>query len=410
MAGNTKKGICLDYASSTPVSSGVMSKMMPYFSTHFGNSESVHSFGREVDSAVMEAREVVAHALGRSLASGFREVIFTSSATEANNLVLRGVIGSSTSSRKLNLHPNIVISSIEHSSVYMTSVALQEEGIEVRVAHPDRNGIVSAESVKKLLDENTILVSVMHGNNEIGTIQPIEKIGSMIKEERLKSCLRRQAKEKTYPLFHTDAAQSFMYLGLHPEECGVDFATLSGHKMHGPKGVAVLFVREGLKLNPQITGGVQERGLRAGTLNVSAIVGFAEAIKESEERRKIKVKRVSELKKYFCGEIKKNIKIAEVNGDMKNSLPHILNIYFSGVRAEELVIALDMHGVAVSSGSACASRAESASRTVREVYQSEERAMSSVRFSFSENTSKKELDQTILSLRSIIHGLSTKPR
>ena len=331
MAGKEKKGIYLDYAASTPVSEAALRAMKPYLSGGFGNTESVHSFGREAEKAVSEAREAVAKALGLPPASGFREIVFTASATEANNLALRGVVGSlgsSTSLGKLNFREaNIVISSIEHSSVYETARALEKEGVEIRLARPDKRGVVSPEAVRKLLDGNTLLVSVMQGNNETGAIQPITAIGKAIAEFKVKS-------PKSKILFHTDAAQSFMYLALRPHECGVDLATLSSHKMHGPKGAAALFVRDGLsaqagvKIAPQITGGAQERGLRAGTLNVSAIAGFGAAIAEAEKKRAGRAKKVSALRKYFWEALRKNIKSVGVNGDMKNSLPHIFNLHF----------------------------------------------------------------------------------
>ncbi len=380
------KRIYLDYAASTPVSEAVSRAMRPYFSDVFGNSESAHSFGREAQKAVDGAREVLAGALG----VGFREIVFTGSATEANNMALRGVVHGHGKGK------NIVISSIEHSSVYKTAEVLGREGIEVRLARPGRDGIVAPETVKKLLDGNTLLVSVMQGNNEIGTIQPIAEIGKMIKEKRLK------IKDSDFPLFHTDAAQSFAYLPLRPRESYVDLATTSGHKMYGPKGVAALFVRGGVKLAPQTTGGEHERGLRAGTLNIPAIVGFAEAVKNAEERRKTRVERTNEFRRYFWESLKKIDKSAEVNGSLENFLPHILNIYFPNVFAEELVIALDMQGVAVSAGSACTAGAQTVSRTVRETYQDEERARRSVRVSFGDFTTKSELANVLKILKSLI--------
>ena len=291
--------------------------------------------------------------------------------------------------------------------MYATAAALELEGIEVRLARPDRNGVVSAEAVGKLLDENTLLVSVMHGNNEIGSVQPVSEIGEVIRKFKAKNL---KLKAESYPYFHTDAAQSYMYLGLRPHECGADLATLSGHKMYGPKGVAALFLRDGVKLAPQTTGGGHEQGFRAGTLNVPAVVGFAQAVKEAERKRIERAKEANGLKKHFLGLLEKSGVRAEANGGMENSLPHILNVHFPDMRAEELVVALDMRGIAVSAGSACAVGAQEASRTVREVYGDEERARRSVRFSFGENTGKSEVERALKALLEVIHGLSPKPR
>lgn len=396
--------VYLDYAATTPISEGARKKMEYYFlgppAGGFANTESTHAFGREAQKAVDEAREILAKAFGVS----FREIIFTSSATEANNLALRGVVEGNRipikefDSRK---RPNIVISSIEHSSVYKTARSLENQGVEVRFARPNNEGVVSSEVVEQLIDSDTLLVSVMHGNNEIGSIQPIAEIGKIIQKFKAESS---KLKAVSYPFFHTDAVQSFMYLGLHPRECGVDLATLSSHKLYGPKGAAAFYIREGVSLIPQETGGGHERGLRAGTLNVPAIAGFAEAVKEAEEKRKTRKEKIKELKKYFLESLKKTRVPFEVNGDLTKTLPHILNVYFSDARAEELMIALDMRGVAVSAGSACASGAGKTSRTVREISGDEKRARRSARFSFGEGIREEDVEFAISALGSILRS------
>ena len=382
--------IYLDYAATTPVDEKVEKAMRPYFSASFGNAGSLHSFGRDAVTAIDSARDAVAQKIG----ADFRDVIFTGSATEANNLALRGII-KALGFRQLGagrlepsgLAPKILVSSIEHESVLETARDLSAGGVEVVVLPVDGKGFVDLEKLESSLDERTVLVSVMYANNEIGTIQPVAEISKIIKKFDYKI------------LFHTDAVQAFQYLDCNVNMLGVDFLTLSAHKIYGPKGVGALFARntDSTPLNPVITGGGQEFGLRSGTENVPSIVGFAKTVEITAEAREKEKKRVGELRGHFWRELKKIYPAAEINGiiDGNSTLPNILNICFPGYRAEELLIKFDEAGIAVSAGSACQSRSAKSSHVLQALGFSEERARSSIRFSFGRLTEEREIKEAL---------------
>lgn len=389
-----KNKIYLDYAATTPVSEGVFRAMKPYFSAVFGNTESIHSFGQKAMQALDSARETIA----KALQVDFREIIFTAGATEANNLALFGTLATIADLPK-SFTPNIIVSAIEHASIFSGVEALRRKGIEIRFAKPDANGIIAPETIQELLDEQTILVSIMYGNNEVGTIQPIPAIGKIVHDFR---------GDKKFPLFHTDAVQAFQFLPIQPIALNADFVTLSSHKVYGPKGVGMLFIRNGIEISPISFGGNQEFGFRPGTINVPGIVGFAKAIAAAEKNRVHRGKKIFALKKYFLSEIKKLGKSAVVNGvpesgkTFKKSLPHIVSVYFPKNTAESMIIGLDLAGIAVSAGSACNARGTTSSRVIREITKNEERARRSVRFSFGEKTTKAELQKVIKELRKIL--------
>lgn len=381
MATNSKR-IYLDYAATTPLDPKVEKVMLPYFSKMFGNPGSLHFFGREALSAVDVAREKIAGLLG----AYFREIIFTGSATEANNLVLRGVVKASRVK-----DPNIVISSLEHPSVFETAASLERDGVEIRKVAVNKDGSVDTGSLKGKLDGNTVLVSVMYANNELGTILPVREISEIIRKFR-------EGNDSVYPLFHSDAVQAFQYLDCRPDELGLDFMTLSAHKIYGPKGIGLLYKREMPgpgNLSPVMTGGDQEFGLRPGTENVASIVGFAESLKLASERREKEYERMKELGLYFCKEAENMSEGIEINGPApEKKLPNVHNVYFPGKKAGELLMEFDLAGISVSAGSACKTRSPKESRVVSSVY-SEERAASSVRFSFGRGTGRKEIDRAL---------------
>lgn len=413
------KRIYMDYAASTPVDRRVMAAMAPYFNEKFGNPGSLHWFGQEAEAAVFAARQKIA----RALACSPEEIIFTGSATEANNTVLRG-IARMANSKLLIVKPKIIISSIEHESIIETAADLETEGVEVVRIPVSREGFIDLEKLKAALDERTILVSVMYANNEIGTIQPIREIAKIVKDfkerqgkiasdalamtrdEGLKA-KSLKLKAISYPLFHTDTVQAFQYLSCRPAELGVDLMTLSAHKIYGPKGIGMLYIKKTQKqenkktIIPIITGGEQERGMRAGTENVPYIVGFGVAVELTEKMREKEAKRVLKLRDYFWQEIKKVIKQkinktkTELNGSLENRLPNNLNIYFLGHKAQDLLIALDINGIATSSGSACSAHATEPSKVVMALGYSKERALSSLRFTFGRQTRKVDIDKTI---------------
>src|SRR3989344_763097 len=378
------KKIYLDYAASTPVDREVLQTMEPYFSVKFGNPGSLHSFGQEAITAVDKSREKIA----QSINADFREIIFTGSATEANNLMLRGIVEAfsverlafSQKNKTLNpkpytLNSHIIVSAIEHESILETVRDIEKRGVaRVSIIPVNKNGIVDLKKLKKELNERTILLSVMYANNEIVTIQPIAEIAKIIEEYRIQNIKYRKNKDKKsslcsksyilnpiYPLLHTDAVQTFQFLDCDVQKLGVDLMTLSAHKIYGPKGIGVLYVRS-LRptphiLHPIITGGGQEFGLRSGTENVPAIVGFAKAVELAVKNREKETKRIAELTNYFWKELKKIYPKAKLNGIMNNSfLPNILNIYFPNQNAQDLLTKLDLNGITVSSGSACSTR------------------------------------------------------
>ncbi|KKW47749.1 MAG: hypothetical protein A2128_01760 [Candidatus Liptonbacteria bacterium GWC1_60_9] len=390
-----KGRIYLDYAATTPVDHAVARAMRPYFGTRFGNAGSVHSFGQEAIAALDAARERIATALG----ADFREVIFTGSATEANNVVLRGVV---KRFRELfpERTPELVVSSIEHESVLETCRDLERDGVAVRSVPVTREGVLDMRALKAALGPGTVLVSVMHANNEIGTVQPVREIADLVRTARGVSA---------FPLFHTDAVQAFQYLPCDPQATGADLITISAHKLYGPKGIGVLYARRELgakrgtgtltitsesALQPIITGGGQEFGLRSGTENVPLIVGAAEAIIRAAALRAREARRVGELRDVFWKKIRAAWPGAQLNGSIANRLPNNLNVWFPGRRAEELLIHLDRRGIAVSSGAACSARSLTPSYVIQALGFSRERARESVRFTLGRQTTTMELDKT----------------
>src|SRR5258708_2568781 len=386
------KRIYLDYAASTPVDPRVLAAMQPYFSEKSGNPGSLHSFGQEAIAAVDASRESIA----RSIGAGFREIIFTGSATEANNLALRGVVARFREGA--DERPRIIISSVEHESVLETAHDLEREGVEVVYLPVNNAGIVDLKKLKENLTANTVLVSVIYAQNEVGTVEPIAEMAKMVREARGAG---------TYPLLHTDAAQAFQFLDCDVKALGVDLMTLSAHKIYGPKGIGALYIRSDKNLTsliaPIISGGGQEFGLRSGTENVPSIVEFTKAVELAVEVRQQETKRIQELRNQFLAGLKKIFPDLEINGaaingmetneietsvageNLKN-LPNILNVYFPGREAQTLLTKLDLAGLAVSSGSACRSRALTASYVIEALGYSKNRAKSSIRFSFGRGT------------------------
>ena len=379
------KRIYFDHAASTPLRPEVKKAMEPYYTKRFGNPSSLHFFGQEGIAAIDHARDIVAKAVG----AAFREVIFTGSATEANNLALRGVV---RGARGIIAKPRIIISAIEHESILETARDLERDGAELIVIPVDSRGVVDVRRLEESLNERTVVVSVMYVNNEIGTVQPIQKIAHIISKFK---------KEAQYPLFHTDAVQAFNYFECDVNTLGVDMMTLSGHKIGGPKGVGALYIKHVESANkklivPVLTGGGQEFGLRSGTENVPGIVGFAEAIVRTAKERKKEHTRLLSLKKYFWKEIKKVLPNASIYGmdekHFSDASPHIVNISLQNMPLDDLVVRLDVMGISVSSGSACASRAATHSHVLSALF---ENAARGVRFSFGRSTTRVEIAEAV---------------
>jgi len=387
------KKIYLDYAASTPMDEEVLKEIMPYFSQKFGNPMSLHQFGQEALEAVDRARRQVADFLGCSPS----EIIFTSGATESNNMTIKGIVKNAeirnwkleigAKSKNLKVKSHIITSSIEHHCVLYSCKAAEKEGAEVTYLKVDRDGLINSEDVKKAIKGNTVLVSIMYANNEVGTIEPIAEIGRVIKKintEREKDKL-----PKIY--FHTDAVQAANYLDCNVDNLGVDLLSLSGHKIYGPKGIGVLYIRHGTKIKSIQQGGEQEYNLRAGTHNVPGIVGLGKAISLIPKHRE-KTEEIKKLHDYLIEEVLKNIPNSRLNGSREIRLPHNANFSFEGVEGESLLIMLDQEGIGVSTGSACSSASLEPSHVLTAMGISPEMAHSSLRFTLGKDTTKENID------------------
>jgi len=392
-----------DYAATTPVDSRVVKAMTPYYSEIFGNPGSIHKFGQEASAAIFKSRNKISKLIN----CDYREIIFTGSATEANNLAIKGVIENLKLKNK-NFKPRIITSQIEHESVLEVCRELVKESLaEVIYLPVSKEGIVDLKKLKESLNERTVLVSIMYANNEMGSIQPIKEISEIIKEFKIKN-LKLKIDEK-FPIFHSDAAQAFNYLDCDTKNLGVDMLTLSSQKIYGPKGVGLLYVKNfgsfaGEKfISPIIIGGGQEEGLRSGTENVSGIVGFSEAAQISFDLRQKESQRLLKLQNYFFKKLK-TFKKAEfvLNGPKicMDRLPNNINIYFKNKK--DLIFKLDMAGFAVSGGSACSARLARPSHVLKAMGCSSEKASESIRISFGRQTKKSDVDKFLRVVKNII--------
>ncbi len=324
--------IYMDHSATTPVAPEVLQAMLPYFREKFGNASSLHSFGLEAREALEESREKVAGLLKASI----DEIIFTSGGTESDNMALLG-----TARRNANLGRHIITSSIEHPAILETCRVLEREGFSVTRLPVNREGLVETSDLLKAIRKETILISIMHANNEIGTIQPLEEIGRIAAEREI--------------IFHTDAVQSAGKIPVDVSALEVDLLSISGHKLYGPKGVGALYIRKGTKIKSIMAGGGHERGLRSGTENVAGIVGLGRASELALESMAAEGQRLIDLRERLARRVLKNVKESWVNGSMKKRLPGSLNFGFKYVEGESLLLYLDSKGIAVSTGSACSS-------------------------------------------------------
>jgi len=383
-----KRKIYLDFAATTPVDPRVKKAMEPYFSKEFGNTMSLHSFGQEAKTALEESREIVADLMGAKP----NEVIFTSSATEANNFALKGI---AFANKDRGNH--IIISSIEHPCIIESANWLKTQGFEITKIKVNKQGVVDLKELENSIKKETILVSIMHANNEIGTIEPIEKISKIIKTQ--------SQKLKTKIYFHTDAAQTFGKIPVNVKKLEVDLMTVSAHKMYGPKGVGALFIKEGTKIIPLLHGGGHEMGLRSSTVNVPGIVGFAKACQISKKEMENEAKRLKKLKEKLVKGVLNKVKGSHFVGDLKNSLPNVANFWFEGVEGESIVIELDLLGIAVSTGSACSSEKLQASHVLLACGLKPWQAHGSLRVSLGRFTKEKDIDYFLKVLPKVIENL-----
>ncbi|MCL4415228.1 MAG: cysteine desulfurase [Actinobacteria bacterium] len=376
------KNIYLDYASTTPIDPKVLKAMLPYFSEHFGNSSSFHQKGAQAAKALEESRKLFAKIIN----SNPEEIIFTSSATEANNLALKGValVGK-------NRGNHIIVSSIEHDSVLKSANWLKDQGFEVTLLPVDKKGFVSTEDLKKAIKKGTILVSVIHGNNEIGTIQNIRELGKICRKNNI--------------LFHTDASQTFGKIKIDVKKDFIDLLTVSSHKIYGPIGIAFLYKRQGIPIIPLLHGGGHENSLRSSTVNVPSIVGFAKAAEICIRNLETEKERIRNLRDKLIEGILTKIPDTKLNGDRKNRLPNNANITFSFVEGESLLLELNMKGIFVSTGSACSSNSLSPSHVLMALGKNPEDAHGSIRFSLGKWTKESDINYVLKVLPNIVERL-----
>jgi cysteine desulfurase len=394
----TKKKVYLDYASTTPVDPRVFAGMKPYFSQKFGNASSLHFFGREADAAVEKSRKQVADFFGCEPG----EIVFTSGATESNNFAIKGTVIAMKSHNDKGFRPHIITTQFEHSCVLAACKKLEEQGMaEVTCLPVGKDGVVKLDDVKKNIKPNTILVSVMYVNNEIGTIQPIKEIGKALKAENA----RREEKNISKILFHTDAVQAVNFLGCNVEHLGVDLLTASAHKIYGPKGVGLLYIRKNTPIKRIQDGGGHEFGLRAGTLNVPSIVGFGAALELAEKERQKNFKIVEKMRDHALSRILKEIKGVKLNGSKIKRIPNNINVTVRDVEGEGMLLGLDLAGVAVSTGSACSAGDLRPSHVLTAIGVSEEESHGSLRVTLGKHTTKQEIDSFLAALKAVVGRL-----
>jgi len=388
------KRIYLDYAATTPLDASVLNKMMPYLENKYGNPSSIHKFGQEASEAIDDAREKVAKFLNCKP----MEVVFTGSASESDNLAIRGVIKAIKRKKQAGDRIHVITTKIEHKAVLEVFKDLEKEGVRVVYLPVGPDGLINLDDLKAEIVPETDLISIMYANNEVGSIQSIKKIGKMIAEIN---------KVEEHPIyFHTDAVQAANWLDLNVNDLGVHLLTLSGHKAYGPKGVGVLYIKEGTPIMPLIIGGDQEWKLRAGTENVAGIVGMGVAVSQIKHT-KTEISEMLKLKDRLVKGVLNNVQGSKLNGSRKQEeqLPNIANFSFLGVEGESLVIALDQEGIAVSTGSACTSSALLPSHVLIAMGLIELDAHSSLRISLGKYTTITEIDQFIKILPKVIEKL-----
>ncbi|HPY08335.1 MAG: cysteine desulfurase family protein [Patescibacteria group bacterium] len=375
--------VYLDNAATTALDQRVLKKMLPFFSKNYGNASSIHNLGQEAFDVLQKAKKNVAYLLG----GDENGVIFTSGATEANNFIIKGVALANRSKKK----NKIIISAIEHPCVRESAKQLARAGFIVEILPVNKDGLVNPNNLRKIIDKRTILVSVMAVNNEVGTIQEIEKLAKIT--------------HQFGAYFHTDAAQAVPIIKFNVKKMGIDFLSLSAHKFYGPKGVGVAYLNRQIKIKPLITGGGQEDGLRSGTYNLPGIVGLSEALALAYQERNTYLKKIKSLSTYFWEKVKKEIPEVKLNGSAIKRAPNNINLMFSFVEGEAILIDLSQKGIYVSTGSACSAADLRASYVLKAMGQDKHFLNSNIRFSFGRFNTKKEIDYTIKELKNTVNRL-----
>lgn len=377
-----KTRIYLDNAATTKTSQEVVDAMIPYFTENYGNASSIYEIGQRSKEAITTAREEIAKVLGAKT----EEIYFTAGGSEADNWALKAAF--EAYSKKGN---HIITTKIEHHAILHTCEYLEKKGAEITYLDVDENGLINLDELQKAIRPETILISIMFANNEIGTIEPIKEIGMIAKEHGV--------------LFHTDAVQAFGQVPIDVDEMNIDMLSSSAHKINGPKGIGFLYIRKGVKIRSFVHGGAQERKRRAGTENVPGIVGYGAAARRAAETMKERTAKERELRDYFIDRVLKEIPYVKLNGDPVKRLPNNINLSFRFVEGESLLIMLDMKGIAGSSGSACTSGSLDPSHVLLAIGLPHEIAHGSLRLTLGEDTTKEDLDYTLEQLKEIIGKL-----
>lgn len=376
------KIIYLDNAATTRTAPEAVEAMLPYFSEKYGNPSTIYLLGSDSKKAIMDTREAIA----KSLNADSQEIYFTAGGTESDNWALTATAEAYSDKGK-----HIITSAIEHHAVLHTCQYLEKRGFEVTCVGVDENGIIRLDELKKAIRPDTILISVMFANNEIGTIQPIAEIGEIAKEKGI--------------LFHTDAVQAYGHIPIDVEKCGIHMLSASGHKLNGPKGIGFLYIKKGVKIRSFVHGGGQERSRRAGTENVPGIVGLGAAAELAFDRMEERIGKQKELRDYLIERIEKEIPYCRLNGDRERRLPNNVNFSFQFIEGESMLIMLDMKGICASSGSACTSGSLDPSHVLLAIGLPHEIAHGSLRLTLSEENTKEEMDYVVDSLKEIIEKL-----
>ncbi len=377
-----EKRIYLDNAATTKTAPEVVEAMLPYFTEYYGNPSSVYGFASMNKEVIDRQRDVIAGAIGAKA----NEIYFTAGGSESDNWAIKATAEAYAGKGK-----HIITSRIEHHAVLHTCEYLEKNGYEVTYLDVDENGIVDLEELKQAIRQDTILISVMFANNEIGTLQPVREIGEIAHEHGI--------------LFHTDAVQAFGQVPINVDECHIDMLSASAHKLNGPKGIGFLYIRKGVKIRSFIHGGAQERKRRAGTENVPGIVGFGKAVERAVGSMQERTEQETALRDYLIGRIEKEIPYCRLNGDRTKRLPNNVNFSFRFIEGESMLIMLDMKGICASSGSACTSGSLDPSHVLLAIGLPHEIAHGSLRMTLSEEVTKEELDYVVDSLKEIIENL-----
>ncbi len=376
------KLIYLDNAATTKTAQEAVDAMLPYFTEYYGNASSIYSLGAESKKAMTEAREEIAGSIGASA----QEIYFTAGGSESDNWALVAAAEAYESKGK-----HIITSKIEHHAILHTCEYLEKRGFSITYIDVDENGVLKLDELKKAIRPDTILISVMFANNEIGTIQPIKEIGEIAREHGI--------------LFHTDAVQAYGHVQTRVDEIPIDMMSASGHKINGPKGIGFLYIRKGVKIRSFVHGGAQERSRRAGTENIPGIVGLAAAVKKNFANMEERTRKETELRDYLIERIEKEIPYCRLNGHRTDRLPNNVNFSFQFIEGESLLIMLDMKGICASSGSACTSGSLDPSHVLLAIGLPHEIAHGSLRMTLSEENTKEEIDFVADELKGIVERL-----